>query len=95
LAELLKAFDGLHVRWASPKEYDTLDPFTSRISPGIHVSYTPSRSDNNDPYVISMLPSPCSLGLTQSIGLNYALGCRGSGNWPATHQNLSPGPRMT
>ncbi|KAH6890415.1 PIG-X [Thelonectria olida] len=49
LAELLKTFDRLHVRWASPKEYNTLDPFTSRISPGIHVSYTPSRPGDTDP----------------------------------------------
>lgn len=56
LAELFKAFDGLHVRWASPLQYETLDPFTSRISPGIHVSYTPSPSDDNGPYVTATFP---------------------------------------
>lgn len=42
LAGLLKSFESLHIRWASPSQYETLDPFTSRLSPGLHVSYTPA-----------------------------------------------------
>ncbi|KAH7144012.1 PIG-X [Dactylonectria macrodidyma] len=49
LADLLKAFDALHVRWASPLQYTTLDPFSARLSPGIHLSYSPSPSHENDP----------------------------------------------
>ncbi|KAF7542585.1 hypothetical protein G7Z17_g11447 [Cylindrodendrum hubeiense] len=48
LADLLKGFDALHVRWASPLRYATLDPFSARLSPGLHLSYTPSQSHGND-----------------------------------------------
>ncbi|KAF2652348.1 PIG-X-domain-containing protein [Lophiostoma macrostomum CBS 122681] len=43
-AELRKAFDGwheLHIRWATDSPYTALPPFTSRVSPGLHVSFTP------------------------------------------------------
>ncbi|UNI21479.1 protease B nonderepressible form [Purpureocillium takamizusanense] len=45
LATLLGAFDELHLKWASPVAYETLDPFGSRISPGLHVLYTTAEND--------------------------------------------------
>ncbi|KPM36250.1 Protein PBN1 [Neonectria ditissima] len=58
LADLVTGFDALHIRWASPLQYESLDPFGSRISPGLHVSYSPSQSHEDSPYValISCLP---------------------------------------
>jgi hypothetical protein len=50
LAGLLRDLEQLHLRWATPASYDTLEPFSSRISPGLHVSYTPAKEDH-DPSV--------------------------------------------
>ncbi|KAJ6444705.1 hypothetical protein O9K51_03101 [Purpureocillium lavendulum] len=43
LATLLREFDELHLQWASPVTYETLEPFGSRISPGLHVRYAPAK----------------------------------------------------
>ncbi|KAL7934449.1 cytochrome P450 [Trichoderma chlorosporum] len=48
LAGLLRDLEQLHLRWATPASYNTLEPFSSRISPGLHVSYTPVK-ENHDP----------------------------------------------
>ena len=49
LAELLQDFEELHLRWTSPLKYDTLEPFSSRLSPGFQVAYTPLRKGSHDP----------------------------------------------
>ncbi|KAE8387938.1 protein pbn1 [Aspergillus alliaceus] len=41
LWEVLKQCHQLHVRWASEKRYDAVAPFSSRVSPGLHVLFTP------------------------------------------------------
>ena len=33
----------LHLRWQSPESMRTPAPYSSRVSPGLHVFYTPSR----------------------------------------------------
>lgn len=43
LYRVLKQCHELHIRWASTIPYDVLPPFASRLSPGLHVSYTPQR----------------------------------------------------
>lgn len=48
LTDLFKDYDSVHVRWASPLKLETLDPFASRISPGLHVYYTPTSSNSHD-----------------------------------------------
>lgn len=45
LAGLLRDVQDLHLRWATPASYETLEPFSSRVSPGLHVSYTPLKED--------------------------------------------------
>lgn len=50
LAGLLRDLEELHLRWATSASYDTLEPFSSRLSPGLHVSYTPVKEDQ-DPFV--------------------------------------------
>ncbi|CAM1502900.1 Fc.00g076760.m01.CDS01 [Cosmosporella sp. VM-42] len=50
LSNLLRDFEAVHLRWTSPLQYETLDPFTSRISPGLHLSLTPSKEGAEGPY---------------------------------------------
>lgn len=53
IADLLRGgFAEFHLRWASPVKYDTLEPFSSRVSPGLHVSFTPSKDAAVDQSVI-------------------------------------------
>ena len=49
LIQTLHGYDAVHLRWTSPLQYETLDPFTSRISPGLHLSYM--AQGPVDPYV--------------------------------------------
>lgn len=49
-AGLLRDLQGLHLRWATSAWYNTLEPFSSRLSPGLHVSYTPL-DEEIDPFV--------------------------------------------
>ncbi|RSM17992.1 Protein PBN1 [Fusarium ambrosium] len=48
LTDLFKDYDSVHIRWASPLKLETLDPFASRISPGLHIYYTPASSTSHD-----------------------------------------------
>ncbi|KAF7551017.1 hypothetical protein G7046_g7834 [Stylonectria norvegica] len=49
LSDLLRGFAELHIKWASPVEFETLDPFSARISPGFHLSYSPLKGHTSDP----------------------------------------------
>lgn len=51
-ATLLKRLESLQIRWASPKQQNTINPFGSRISPGLHVSYTTQKDGKQDQYVV-------------------------------------------
>jgi hypothetical protein len=37
---VLQEYQHLSIRWNSPYSYDTIEPFTSRLSPGLHVLHT-------------------------------------------------------
>lgn len=50
LYKVLKASHELHIRWAGEKVFATRAPLVARLSPGLHVFYTPSRS-NGSSYV--------------------------------------------
>ncbi|KAI0405722.1 PIG-X [Xylaria palmicola] len=41
LRELLRDTHELYIRWGSPRAYDTLGPWNSRLPPGLHTFYTP------------------------------------------------------
>ncbi|KAL6239603.1 protein pbn1 [Aspergillus navahoensis] len=41
LWQVLRQCHQLHIRWASEKVYEAVSPFSSRISPGLHVFYSP------------------------------------------------------
>ncbi|TVY23068.1 Protein pbn1 [Lachnellula hyalina] len=47
LYKVLKATHELHIRWVSESPYESIVPFVSRVSPGLHVFYTPQRNSNN------------------------------------------------
>ncbi|KKZ65200.1 hypothetical protein EMCG_08960 [[Emmonsia] crescens] len=42
LWQVLKQCQELHIRWSSQYVYDAVPPFASRVSPGLHVFYTPA-----------------------------------------------------
>jgi hypothetical protein len=46
LYRVLKASHELHVRWVSEILYEAIVPLVSRLSPGLHVFYTPQRNSN-------------------------------------------------
>jgi len=46
LYRVLKASHELHIRWVSPNNYNTIAPLVSRLSPGLHLFYTPQRNNN-------------------------------------------------
>ncbi|KAL2825656.1 PIG-X [Aspergillus cavernicola] len=39
--QVLRACHQIHIRWASSRAYETVSPFSSRVSPGIHVFFSP------------------------------------------------------
>ncbi|KAL2801623.1 PIG-X [Aspergillus granulosus] len=41
LWQVLKQCHQVHVRWARREQYDAISPFSSRVSPGLHVFYSP------------------------------------------------------
>lgn len=47
LQEFLRATHELHIRWASPSAYHSLDPWGSRLPPGLHIFYTPQNEDES------------------------------------------------
>ncbi|CAG7931465.1 unnamed protein product [Penicillium olsonii] len=51
----LEHSSGLHLRWASERPYDALAPFASRVSPGLHVQYTPLKTDESPEALCTLL----------------------------------------
>ncbi|KGQ05470.1 Protein PBN1 [Beauveria bassiana D1-5] len=48
IALVLRQYSSLQVRWASPLQQKTISPFSSRISPGLHVAYIPAKQTPAD-----------------------------------------------
>ena len=48
---VLKASHELHIRWSSSRNYETIAPLNSRVSPGLHVFYT-ARQNSHSSYII-------------------------------------------
>ena len=42
LRKILTGSHELHIRWISSETYDSISPLFSRLSPGLHLFYTPS-----------------------------------------------------
>lgn len=47
LYRVLKASHELHLRWVSERPYESIAPLVSRLSPGLHVFYTPQRGSKS------------------------------------------------
>ena len=54
LVQVLHNAHELHIRWAAESNYNTSAPLFSRISPGLHISYTPL-SDRQDELLCPLL----------------------------------------
>lgn len=46
LKALLEQTHEAHLRWISPHAFPTVEPFVSRLSPGLHVFYTPLKKSD-------------------------------------------------
>ncbi|KOS19615.1 Protein PBN1 [Escovopsis weberi] len=55
VAKALEGIDELHLRWTGPWSQPALEPFSSRLSPGLHLSYTPSAGAGPDPFAFGPL----------------------------------------
>ncbi|KAJ5775322.1 uncharacterized protein N7511_000333 [Penicillium nucicola] len=55
LRAILEQSHELHLRWASERSYDAVAPFVSRVSPGLHVHYTPLNADEFPETLCSLL----------------------------------------
>jgi hypothetical protein len=51
LVKVLEDSHELHIRWVNKTPYDAIAPLVSRLSPGLHVFYTPQRNSNTS-YVL-------------------------------------------
>lgn len=57
LATLLRGYRAVHLRWTSPRHYDTLEPFASRQPPGLHFYYIPLAPGPHDSSVLRLRSS--------------------------------------
>ncbi|KUM59026.1 hypothetical protein ACN42_g8108 [Penicillium freii] len=55
LRAVLEQSHELHLRWASERSFDAAVPFSSRVSPGLHVHYTPLESESSSEALCSLL----------------------------------------
>ncbi|KAK2855506.1 hypothetical protein FQN49_005120, partial [Arthroderma sp. PD_2] len=47
IRQVLKKCRDLRIRWASERSFAAVAPFSSRVSPGLHVIYTPANSGSS------------------------------------------------
>ncbi|KAH6719600.1 PIG-X [Leptodontidium sp. MPI-SDFR-AT-0119] len=55
LYKVLKASHELHIRWAGEKVFETRAPLVARLSPGLHVFYTPLRNEGSSEFLCPLL----------------------------------------
>ncbi|KAG0155825.1 hypothetical protein PDIDSM_2998 [Penicillium digitatum] len=55
LRTVLEQSHELHLRWASEGSFDAVVPFSSRVSPGLHVHYTPLNSESSSEALCTLL----------------------------------------
>ncbi|KAF1839008.1 PIG-X-domain-containing protein [Decorospora gaudefroyi] len=54
ISKLLQQWHELHIRWASDRPYAAIPPFTSRVSPGLHLFFTPLPSTPDDAFCAAL-----------------------------------------
>ena len=59
LYKVLKASHELHIRWVTEKVFETRAPLVARLSPGLHVFYTPLRNEGSSYVVLDILAEKC------------------------------------
>lgn len=59
LYKVLKASHELHIRWVTEKVFETRAPLVARLSPGLHVFYTPLRNEGSSYVVLYILAEKC------------------------------------
>ncbi|ORY69513.1 PIG-X protein [Pseudomassariella vexata] len=64
LKDLLQVTHELHIRWSSPEGYKSLGPWNSRLSPGLHVFYTPQKDET-----ATVIPSMQLCSLLRRLGV--------------------------
>ncbi|KAJ5165330.1 uncharacterized protein N7500_007160 [Penicillium coprophilum] len=55
LRTVLEQSHELHLRWASERPFDAVAPFSSRVSPGLHVNYTPLKPESSSEALCTLL----------------------------------------
>ncbi|KAJ5619061.1 hypothetical protein N7510_003045 [Penicillium lagena] len=55
LRTVLRQSHELHLRWSTERSYNAVAPFASRVSPGLHVFYTPLSSDQSSETLCPLL----------------------------------------
>ncbi|KAH7360915.1 PIG-X [Rhexocercosporidium sp. MPI-PUGE-AT-0058] len=55
LYKVLKASHELHIRWVGEKVFETRAPLVARLSPGLHVFYTPLRNEGSSELLCPLL----------------------------------------
>ncbi|KAN0115390.1 PIG-X domain containing protein [Hyaloscypha variabilis] len=55
LVKVLEDSHELHIRWVDQEPYEAISPLVSRMSPGLHVFYTPQRNSNTSELLCPML----------------------------------------
>jgi hypothetical protein len=48
IVQVLEQAHELHLQWSTERNYNTSSPLFSRISPGLHISYTPLKEQQDD-----------------------------------------------
>ncbi|OQE39781.1 hypothetical protein PENCOP_c006G00656 [Penicillium coprophilum] len=55
LRTVLEQSHELHLRWASERPFGAVTPFSSRVSPGLHLNYTPLKSESSSEVLCKLL----------------------------------------
>lgn len=53
IAETLDQYHELHIRWAGTDSFQTLAPFSSRVTPGLHIFFTPLQDPESEAKTLS------------------------------------------
>ena len=69
---VLKQSNELHIRWASEAPYSVASPLNSRISPGLHVHFTPLGEHKPSDCLVPDVLLPCVLTFLQEISFAHS-----------------------
>jgi hypothetical protein len=69
LYRVLKASHELHIRWVSQINFETIAPVVARLSPGLHIYYTPQRNSNNS--YVAQLRTTQSADTLQNSAMSF------------------------